>query len=165
MRFAIRYVSLFILLILILLISGCANTNDTTETANGVNEGTDTGITDNMNIENGNSAGENTFETKSTGSTNPGSILIEVTPIEVANGVFKARIAANTHSVDLSAFDLKELTILEINGNKYKPVSVPQLTSHHGSGEIVFNIDEPADVFTIVISGIPDVEERTFNWQ
>ena len=105
------------------------------------------------------------FELKSSGTTSSGDVSIDLTPIEVGNDNLKVKISANTHSVDLSQFDLKEITTLEYNGKVIKPVSAPALSGHHNDGELVFNTKEKVDSFTIKIRGIPSVEERVFKWQ
>ena len=105
------------------------------------------------------------FELKSSGTTSSGDVSIDLTPIEVGNDNLKVKISANTHSVDLSQFDLKEITTLEYNGKVIKPVSAPALSGHHNDGELVFNTKEKIDSFTIKIRGIPSVEERVFKWQ
>ena len=110
-------------------------------------------------------ADEPGFELKSSGTTSSGDVSIDLTPIEVGNDKLKVKISANTHSVDLSQFDLKEITTLEYNGKVIKPVSAPALSGHHNDGELVFNTKEKIDSFTIKIRGIPNVEERVFKWQ
>lgn len=105
------------------------------------------------------------FGTKSTGSTNQGDVLIELTPA-LNNGRLEVKIAANTHSVDLSQFELKEITTLQTNKNTLKPISAPKISGHHATGIIVFEVNkkEIEKGFTVTILGIPVVEERIFIW-
>lgn len=104
------------------------------------------------------------YKTVSSGSTGNGDVSIELTPIEVNNNHLKVRIDVNTHTVDLNQFDLKELTTLEYKGISSNPISAPALGGHHDSGELIFETNDYADVFTIKINGVPDVEERVFRW-
>ncbi len=109
-------------------------------------------------------ADKSSFKSIDSGSTGPGDVSIELTPLEVSNGQLQVEIAANTHSVDLGQFDLKKITTLEYNGKSIKPISVPNLGSHHSGGAIIFDIDQKIDSFTIKIRGIPKLEERVFAW-
>ena len=112
--------------------------------------------------------GENTEETfESIGSVNtePGSASVELTPYDMRNNQLKVKIAVNTHSVDLSQFDLKQIISLEYEGKTIKPISAPSLRGHHSNGELIFNIEKELNLFTIKIKGIPKVEDRIFTWQ
>lgn len=100
----------------------------------------------------------------SSGSTDPGDVSIMLTPVSVANGILQVEIAANTHSVDLSQFDLKKITTLEYQNKVFKPISASILSGHHSSGMITFDVGGDADGFTIKINGIPSTEERVFEW-
>ncbi len=104
------------------------------------------------------------FETITTGSTDPGDVSLELTPYELSDGQFKVRIAANTHSVDLSQFDFKQITTLNYNGKPIKPLSAPILSGHHANGELIFSVEGEAKTFTLEIKGIPKIETRTFKW-
>ena len=98
------------------------------------------------------------------GTTGEGDVSIELRPImEKSRLILKASI--NTHSVDLSPFDLKQITTLELSGKSVNPVSAPKMSGHHITGDIVFNIDEEVDDFVVRIKGIPKVEERVFEWR
>ena len=108
----------------------------------------------------------NAFSPVLTGTTGPGDVAIEFAPRGMQGGKFEVQIVANTHSVDLSAFDLLQVTTLEYKGKLIKPASAPLLTGHHVSGTLVFAVgEEPGDAFTITIKGIPLVEERVFSWK
>ncbi len=104
------------------------------------------------------------FQTISSGSTDDGSVAIDLTPIGYKNRMLEVSIAANTHSIDLSQFDLKEITVLEYEGNIRKPVSAPVLSGHHSSGVLEFDVGKEISKFTIRINGIPSVKERAFEW-
>ncbi len=104
------------------------------------------------------------FKPINTGSTNDGDVSIELTPQKAASNQLRVSIAANTHSVDLSKFDLKKITTLEYNGKIINPISAPTLAGHHANGEFVFGVEGDISSFTIKIKGIPKVEERVFKW-
>ncbi len=110
-------------------------------------------------------ADESGFSSIDSGSTGPGDVSVELTPHDVTNGRLVVDVAVNTHSVDLSPFDLKQITTLEYNGKSIKPITAPSLGGHHNSGELIFEVEEEINSFKIKIKGIPKVEERVFNWQ
>lgn len=103
------------------------------------------------------------FKTVSIGSTGQGDVSIDLTP-DYANGKLVVKISANTHSVDLSQFDLKKMTTLKYGGKTVSPSSAPSLSGHHASGILIFDLEEKMDSFTIKIEGIPLIEERIFTW-
>lgn len=103
--------------------------------------------------------------TVSTGDTETGNVQVDLTPVGIVNGRLAINAAANTHSVSLDGYDLAEITTLVYNGKSYKPVSAAKLDSHHGSGNIIFDINEVPKNFKIVIKGIPKIEERVFEWR
>lgn len=104
------------------------------------------------------------FKTVSTGSTNQGEVEISLTPQGVDNGKLAVDIALNTHSVDTSKFDLKQITTLEYEGKSIKPSSAPSLSGHHFNGQLVFDVGKDIKSFTITLSGIPKVEKRVYTW-
>jgi len=104
------------------------------------------------------------FESIDSGSTGPGDVSIELTPQNIENNQLNVNIAVNTHSVDLSQFDLKQITTLEYNGKTISPISAPTLGGHHSNGELIFEVDEEIDNFIVKIKGIPKVQERVFEW-
>jgi hypothetical protein len=104
------------------------------------------------------------FSKKSTGSVDEGDVLIELHPQPVQKGRLKVKVAANTHSVDLSRFDLKVITVLEHEGKMFKPVEADKLGGHHSYGKIVFDTGEAINRFKITIKGIPLVQERVYEW-
>ncbi len=107
-----------------------------------------------------------TYNLISTGSTNSGDVSIDLTPQEATGGKMEVDLAVNTHSVDLSSFDLTKITTLEFSEKKINPFSAPSLGGHHINGKLVFDIgsDTPKS-FTIKITGIPKVNERVFEWK
>ncbi len=120
----------------------------------------------------GKEAGESTPKTstknqlaRSTGSTAQGDVLIELTPQGFSEGELTVLLSANTHSVDLGKYDLKEATTLVIDGKGFKPEEYPAMRGHHVSGKLVFKTGVEADSFVIVIKGIPSVNERVFEWR
>lgn len=107
---------------------------------------------------------ESNFKSIDSGTTNPGDVSVELKPHKIINGKLNVDISVNTHSIDLNQFDLKQITTLEYNGKTIKPISALTLTGHHNSGNLVFDLGENVDSFTIIIKGIPKVEERMFKW-
>lgn len=105
-----------------------------------------------------------TFRSMTTGTTDPGEVSIELTPHEIKNGKLEVDISANTHSVDLSKFNLKQITTLEYNGKSINPIEAPSLDGHHASGTLVFELGDSPKSFSIIIKGIPKEEERIFVW-
>lgn len=99
-----------------------------------------------------------------TGTTDTGDVAVELTPLGFFDGRLRVQIAVNTHSVDLSPFDLQQITTLETGGKVIKPIEAPALSGHHSSGELVFDVDKTPQKFTISIKGIPQIEERVFMW-
>jgi len=61
-------------------------------------------------------ADESGFKSIDSGTTGAGDVSVELTPHDVVNGKYTVDVAINTHSVDLSQFDLKQITTLEYNG-------------------------------------------------
>ena len=105
------------------------------------------------------------FKMITSGDTETGNVQIDLAPAGFQNGQLKVDIAVNTHSVDLSKYDLKKITTLEYDGKKTAPISAPQLSGHHTSGTLIFNVGNEMNAFKIKISGIPSIEERVFEWE
>lgn len=101
----------------------------------------------------------------STGSTDSGDVAIDMTPIEIDDKNLILNIALNTHSVDLSQFDLRQIATLKYNGKIVYPAEAPEIEGHHSSGKIVFDIDGNLRDFTVTIKGIPKIEERAYEWK
>ncbi|MBI5072208.1 hypothetical protein HZA99_00150 [Candidatus Woesearchaeota archaeon] len=109
-------------------------------------------------------ASGNKFVSIITGTTESGDVEIELIPQEVRDGKLMVKISANTHSVDLSPFDLTKITTLKYKETTILPVSAPALSGHHASGEIVFAVSGKMTEFTITIAGIPKTEKREYVW-
>ncbi len=107
---------------------------------------------------------EGALSTMSTGSTGYGDVAIDLTPIKIDNKNLVLSIAINTHSVELSRFDLKQITTLQYDGKAAYPADAPKIEGHHSSGNIMFNIGGSLKDFTVTIKGVPKVEERVYKW-
>ena len=105
------------------------------------------------------------FKTISTGSLDSGDASVDLTPRGMENGKFAVDFSINTHSVDLSQFDLMQAATLEYDGKAINPESAPTLSGHHTSGTLAFDTGKEIKGFKIIIKGIPAVEERVFEWQ
>lgn len=103
---------------------------------------------------------EGSYATK----TSPGEVAIDLTPVRYADGMLTVAYAFNTHTVDLSVFDLQEQITLVADGRQYKPIDLPVLSGHHNQGELRFSLPALPDSFGIVIKDIPDIAERRFSW-
>jgi hypothetical protein len=107
------------------------------------------------------------FDPKMTGSMGSGDAVIELTPQMVDKNTLEVNFSINTHSVSLSGFDLKDITILEHEVHVFKPVKASRIGGHHSSGVIVFDVGdkiENKDSFKIRLRGIPNVQERIYEW-
>ena len=101
----------------------------------------------------------------STGTTGEGDVSIELTPLSFDNGRLIVAFAANTHSVALDNFDLKQITTLEYADKIIKPSSAPSMSGHHVTGQLAFDVGDAMNGFTIKIDGIPKAEKRIFEWK
>ena len=118
------------------------------------------------------------FQPIVTGTAGTGDVAVELKPHLPTGGVLSIDISLDTHSVDLSQFDLKKITSLmygstgdsDTNGSAItvKPVDAPGLSGHHSSGILTFNVGEDssrlAAGFTVTIEGIPAEQKRVFEW-
>lgn len=107
--------------------------------------------------------GQSQYRTIATGTTESGDVEIALTP-QWREGKLYINMAVNTHSVDLSQFDLRQITTLNYNNKQIKPTQAPSLSGHHSNGMLVFDMTEQPQKFTIGISGIPAMPERVFQW-
>ena len=96
--------------------------------------------------------------------TSEGAVTIDLTPKEFDGKNFYVDIGVNTHTVDLSQFDLKKLVTLEINDVSMSPISAPSLSGHHNSGTLIFGLKEEPRDFTIEVREFPDMPVRIFEW-
>jgi hypothetical protein len=111
--------------------------------------------------------GRITFESmhrSSTGTMADGGVKMELEPYSFENGVFRVKFYANTHTVNLGRYDLMELMHLEYEDVGYKPVSVDKMRGHHSGGVIEFRVPEVPDHFRILVRGLPNMENRVFEW-
>jgi|SRR3989338_8691531 len=99
------------------------------------------------------------------GKTSESAVTIDLEPHQFENGVLEIDISLNTHTIDMSGFDLKKQVKLVIGEDEYYPVSAPSLGGHHNSGTLRFEIPEEPGEHMIIITGIPDVAERIFKWE
>ena len=104
------------------------------------------------------------FESRYTGTVDSGDVSLEIQPIEVGKAQAVFMVYANTHSVDLSQFDLKQIATLEYGWKSVRPSFAPQLASHHSNGRLIFPVDRKINEFRIIITGIPLTNERVFQW-
>ena len=110
------------------------------------------------------------FDTITTGTTGDGDVELALTPQEFKGGVLNIALGANTHSVDLSQFDLGNAILLVYQDNKQKektikPGSAPALSGHHANGMLAFQLDQDKlESFTVVILGIPKQQQRVYQW-
>ncbi len=104
------------------------------------------------------------FETKTTGSTGAGDALVELAPQASDKNTLVVKFRINTHSVDLSGFDLTQITTLEYEDKVVVPAKASRIGGHHSSGTIVFDNREAVSSFKIRIKGIPRINERVYEW-
>jgi len=140
----------------IFVISKIFNVNDTGEIS-GVIEGKD--------AEASVSGGKTVFDTRSTGTMDPGDVVIDVKPVVTEDGKIRVNLSANTHSIELRQFDLSQITTLEYDGKVLRPVKADRIGGHHARGRIIFETNDNPKSFRIVIRGIPNVQERVYEWK
>jgi len=104
------------------------------------------------------------FGTILTGTTETGDVEIGLTPVSKTGNELTFSISINTHSVDLTPYNLKEITTLKYNGKEIRPKSAPVLGGHHISGALTFDVQGDIEDFSVTIKGIPQVEKRVFNF-
>jgi hypothetical protein len=96
-----------------------------------------------------------------------GDAVIELTPGPVVKSLLAVNFSINSHSVSLGGFDLKEITVLEHEEHVFKPVKASRMGGHHSSGVIVFDVGDKIgnkDGFKIRLRGIPNDQERVYEW-
>ena len=93
-----------------------------------------------------------------------GDVSIGIKFLTKINNQLTFSISVDTHSVDLSQFNLQELVTLDYNEKSIRPISTPTLSGHHTSGNLLFEINGEADDFVIKIKGIPQDLEREFKF-
>jgi hypothetical protein len=124
-----------------------------------------TGVIANENAEaSTKSANRPVFKTQSTGSLDDGDAVVDLKPKASKDGKLVVSLSANTHSVDLGQFDLSKITTLEYQGKVFRPVRASRIGGHHTRSKIVFDIGEDITSFKIIIRGIPNIQERVYEW-
>lgn len=108
----------------------------------------------------------NGFDSITTGSTDPGDAEITLYPERIEGGEVVFTLSIDTHSVSLVDHDLGEQTTLRAGGENFEPEEYPDLYGHHVNGEVVFSTDKDlgSEGFEVVITDIPEPEERVFSW-
>ena len=122
--------------------------------------GTITPYQSNKPVSGGTEIPQSKFEKKASDSV----VTVGLTPIEFKDGKLYVNIGVDTHSGDLSKINLVDSTVLEFEGKSIKPASAPKLTGHHTSGQLTFDTGKELERFKIKIKGIPEIEERIFEW-
>lgn len=103
------------------------------------------------------------YRTITTGTTESGDVEIALTP-QWREGKLYINMAVNTHSVDLSQFDLRQITTLKYDNKEIKSAKAPSLSGHHSNSMLVFDVAEQPNTFTVVMRNIPVMSERVFQW-
>ena len=104
-------------------------------------------------------AGSDKLKKKNSEST----VTVDLTP-KFENGRLYVNMEVNTHTVDLSQYDLKDIVALEFEGKSIKPVSAPKLSGHHNSVQLIFDVGKELSNFKIIVKDLPDIQERVFEW-
>ena len=96
-------------------------------------------------------------------------VRVDVRPVQLAAGQpVKFEVRMNTHSADLAQDMVAVSTLKDNSGREYKPTawqgSPPG--GHHRKGVLEFpDLAENSESITLIIRGIDNVPERTFNWR
>lgn len=112
-----------------------------------------------------------------------GNVSVVVTLIDVkdltsvgAKEEFAFKVSLNTHSVDLSVYQMAQISFLrDGEGNEYKAENWDSLSgsSHHRSGILRISnlngngdpvISKSSKSIELVIKGLAGIEERVFRW-
>lgn len=99
-----------------------------------------------------------------TGSMSEGDAVIELAPRLKDDGTLVVRVTANTHSVDLSQYDLSKIVTLESNGKTIAPFQADRFRGHHANVKLKFKLDAGVKNFKIIITGIPGIQKRVYKW-
>lgn len=92
-----------------------------------------------------------------------GTVTLEVRPVW-KDGALEVHIAANTHSVDLSTLELKDLARLIVGETTVSPTAAGALSGHHAETRLLFPIEARPGSFAIEIRDVPDVPLRVMKW-
>ncbi len=104
------------------------------------------------------------YDTITTGTTAEGDVEISLTPSVDRNQIIITAVL-NTHSVDLSQFDLQKSVQLAYGSKTIFPRSAFTLSGHHASGQILFDVGKYINSFTITVSGVSIIPERVYSWR
>jgi len=95
----------------------------------------------------------------------PGEVSIQATPAWVDTALV-IEVSANTHSVDLSAVDLRRQARLRVGAVVIEPAVSGALRGHHAKARLLFRMPlRPAVPFTLELRDVPDVPLRTLTWR
>jgi len=98
-------------------------------------------------------------------ASSSGEVMVDLTPKDYEEGKLFVEIGVNTHTVNnLDSYDLKEITSLNYRDDVYFPLQALSLSGHHNNGQLVFEIPEKPDHFTILIEDLHDPGNREFSW-
>lgn len=102
-------------------------------------------------------------------SNSENRVRVDVRPLQLAAGQpVKFEVRMNTHSADLGQDMVAVCTLKDNSGREYNATawqgSPPG--GHHRKGVLEFpDLAENSESITLVIRGIDNVPERTFNWR
>lgn len=108
--------------------------------------------------------------TLATQTNSEGSVTVEITPVDVSavSGVWKFKIALNTHSEELNQ-DLTQTIVLQDNtGKVYKPTAWEGTPAggHHREGTLIFSsVPAKSPSISLLVKNIGGVPDRKFTWK
>ena len=91
-------------------------------------------------------------------------VSVSLQLVEVTVNTVKLKLSLDTHSASLQSLDLKKIITLKTDLGEIHPVKVPDLSSHHGNGTIVFKLKKPLKTIIVFVRDVPNIEERIFKW-
>jgi hypothetical protein len=96
--------------------------------------------------------------------TSAGEVSLTVQP-EWRDSVLAFRVSAESHTVELAGIDLVRSMRLMLDGAPaIAPAQAGALGGHHAAAEVEFRATQRPSRFTLLIRGIPDIEERRLEW-
>lgn len=95
--------------------------------------------------------------------TSAGEVTLDVRP-QWRDGVLVVEISANTHSVDLTAVNLRDQVRLIVDETEVIPVEAGSLSGHHARATVQFRLEKRPERFAIRIRDVPDVPLRVLHW-
>src|SRR3989344_1032796 len=69
-----------------------------------------------------NNYSDSKYKTVTIGTSEDGDVAIDITPLSFSNDEIEFKISANTHSIDLSKYSLKEIVTLQYESKTIKPI-------------------------------------------